>query len=189
MKQQGELGRAWCGERMPLEKIEAFFEEFPWVLRYVDGQPVKRVYVSRIEPAFLDYKPLMVSMGKGGYYLEDIFLLDKDGKGVVREVEEIVYHRKYFLFGPRVGRPEWRRIGCSVSKDTTVGNSLCSLKTEAEKVCFALSYCKYTEAVIIYKSPKGFSIPGWIKQKIAAEVDAFRKECVEIDAEAARLSM
>ncbi|MCX6735476.1 MAG: hypothetical protein NTZ13_00115 [Candidatus Parcubacteria bacterium] len=53
----------------------------------------------------------------------------------------------------------------------------------AERIVYLLSYFKYTETAIIYKTQKGYSVPEWIKAQIERERLQFKKEVEAIDRE------
>ncbi|MCX6739138.1 MAG: hypothetical protein NT098_03765 [Candidatus Parcubacteria bacterium] len=145
---------------MPQTKIDAFLEEFPLVRNYLKNVPIKQVYVSKIEPALLNYTPRLVNVApfwhlRPDWQEEQIIFFDQDGN----TLHEI-------------------KLGIKI------GSSLKCMDAElAERIVYLLSYFKYTETVIIYKSPKGYSVPGWIKAQIASERLQFKKEVEAIDQE------
>jgi len=141
---------------MPRTKIDAFFEEFPWLQTSLSLR-ISQIYVSRIEPSILEYRP----MQKKHWFYEDDYevmrFLDKEG-----------LHLKSLH--------PW--------ENKTVGEFIhCYLEEFRERVSYILSTFRYTNAAIIYKSPKGISIPKWIEKLIADEKAKIHAEVEAIDAE------
>ncbi len=147
-------------EEMPRTKIDAFLEEFPHVRNYLKNLPLKKVYVSRIEPAFLNYVPRLLNAApfwslRPSWQQEQIIFLDEDGNAL----HEI-------------------KLGVSI------GSSVECMEAElAERIVSILSYFSYTKTAILYKTPKGYSVPGWIKAQIMNERLLFKKEVETIDQE------
>jgi hypothetical protein len=175
---------------MPFTKIEGFLKEFPWITKYISRANIRQVYASRITPEIMSD-----NLSECGYAGEQVFLLDAIGY-VVNHVEkrEVVIpahsRRKFFFFGPVMYIPDERvRItdtyqGRNTEYHSHIKDILDDLKNDANKVSFVVSYFRLTQAVIIYKVPKGITLSVWIKQQIEAEQAGFKQECEAIDAEA-----
>ncbi len=158
------------GREMPKLKIDAFFEEFPWLGHYVPRQGVQKVFVSRMEQEILTLRAK-----RGLFYPmpdEKLLLLDKDGKSIATVAVEI-------------GR--WRRFWDQLYElppdhGPTIEEALMTLKEGANDVSMILSY--FNGNVIIYKAPKGFSVGGWVRQQSDMERQALKAQSAAIDAEA-----
>lgn len=184
-------------ESMPTTKIEGFFREFPWAEKYVRKDLVEKVFVSRIEPRLLDYKPRC--WRERAYLEEEIFLVDKDGKAIGPEITEPVYSRKHRFWGPlTLQKTVVKKKAGQVQMDETIGEALRNLGEDAEKIRFILSRYfpsllfldsegRRRGVVILYKAPQDVSIPAWIERQIEIEKAAFGDECAAIDAEAEKL--
>lgn len=173
------------GESMPTTKIKAFLREFPWVNDYIDGG-ICQVYVSRVEPELFYRKLKYVDVGGlegAALVFEKAFLLDENHELVSLEKEGFYYRKKYFFFGPNILCKRTIKITGEV-KNTSIKSVLDKMGERAESVYYILSYWEHTGGVIVYKSPKGMSIPEWIEKQIASERANFQKELAEIDAEA-----
>lgn len=158
---------------MPPTKIQAFMEEFPWVKKHVHAQePIIQVYVSRMESSFLNYSPEEFDIGDVDHVKERIFLLNEENEVVTAEVER--RRKKFFLFGPVVS--EIKKIYGIVSHDSLVGSTVERFEEKADSIHFILSYYGHTEAVIIYKLPKGVSLKQWIENEIKQEKEKLRSE-------------
>lgn len=159
-----------CPEPMPPTKIQAFKDQFPWIKRYVTG-PIAQVYVSRVEPSLLNYS---LGWGLEGFFwvYEKIYLLDEKGEIISVEIKRP--GKKYFLFGPIVSKT--RKVTGVVRYGSSVCSILDGLGEKADSVHFILSYFEYTQAVIVYKLPKGISMLQWIQNDIESEGANFQKE-------------
>ncbi len=158
MQEQQHHGRGTAA--MPQTKIDAFLEEFSFVRSYLKNVPIKQVYVSKIEPALLNYAPRLVNTAHFWHLLTDwkeeqIIFFDEDGNAL-HEIK----------LGVKIG-----------------GSLKCMNEELAERIVYLLSYFKYTETAIIYKSPKGYSVPEWIKAQIEIGRLQFKKEVEAIDRE------
>lgn len=150
---------------MTHSKIDAFFEEFPWLKNFVDTTYYKSFYVSRVEPALLEYQPIKRNVSSWPFCQEWVYellvLLDKEG-----DVITILFDLK----------------------NKTVGEHIEILpRVSREKISYVVSRFGYTNAVIIYKPPKGFSIPEWIEALKEEEKAKMRAEIAEIDKEGENL--
>lgn len=145
-------------------KIDGFFEEFPWLDKYLSNRyEIGQLYVSRIEPSILELQRLERTVLCGNWFFseksimrERILFLDERGEmiAIVEEVGE------------------------------TVGDAIHRISAfNAKRIAFIVSFFQYTDAVIIYKSPAGISVPKWIEKQIADEKAMFHAEVEAIDAE------
>jgi len=151
---------------MSKTKIDAFFEEFPWLNDFVSDRYDKSFYVSRVEPALLEYRPIKRDISpwplRAEWVYEHLRFLDKKG-----------------------GLTSLRFL-----ETITIGEQIDRFSKEiAKKISYILSDFSYTKAVIIYKSPKGFSIPAWIEMLVAQEKAKIHAEVESIDAEGENLSI
>jgi len=201
------------GDHMPSTKIDAFFAEFPWVGKFLSQSSVRQVYVSRISPEIIgrdlesvvNREVVRTEADFGGVFnvYEDrrhgevLYLLDGEGSLVnldtvtVKEIPAVPAHRKYWICGPMVPAVPARqerleRSDVSGKIDTGhLGTRLHALKEKADAVRFILSYWDQSGAAILYKVPKGITLPVWIKQQIDAEQAALKEQCQAIDFEVA----
>jgi hypothetical protein len=147
---------------MEQTKINGFFEEFNWLDRHLNRN-VGQIYISKIEPSLLRYqlmrlidilwKPFPVKEE----IFEEFYLLDKSGETIISLASFLP--TLYDAFDDFL------------------------LEEVANEVVFAISYWSYTNAAIIYKSPKGISVPKWIEKQIADEKAKIHAEVEAIDAE------
>lgn len=184
MLTQEELSRNQGGgsgipKSMPPTKIKAFLEEFPWIEKLVK-KPITQVYVSKVEPLFLNYSPemldgdLILSLFFGFKSMcENIYLLDKEGKIIITDAER--HRKKYFIFGPIISKI--KKFFSVVRQGSTIYSALEELGEKANLVHFIVSYYEYTEAVIVYKLPKGISMLEWIQNEIESDKTKFRNAC------------
>lgn len=172
---------------MPSSKIKAFLEEFPWIRKIVK-KPIAQVYVSRLEPMFLNYSPefqnnelveaIFFPLSKYVFRTyENIYLLDKDGKIIIVEVKK--HRKRYFIFGPMISKV--KKFPAVVRWGSTVHSMLDKMGGKADSVRFILSYYEYeyedTRTVIVYKLPKGVSMLKWIQGEVEMERGRFQNVC------------
>lgn len=149
--------------KMPHIKIDAFFEEFPWLWKKVsDSEHYKHsYYVSRVDQSILDYRPMCMNRAwipfREDWDSEYLRFLNKNGE----------------------------QLTClTYIDDKTVGDYIEHFpKMFTEEISFILSYMEYTNTVIIYKPPKGICIPAWIETLIAREKALLKNEISAIDDE------
>ena len=174
---------------MPSTKLEGFKQEFGWIwkhVRSVSHSGIGRVYVSRIEPSIMNSRRMRVDVGSlvAVYSWEYIWLLDENGEVVTCDSKETVYRRKYVFWGEKISRTKMRRVRGFVNEEATIEDTLCNLGEKANSVQFVLSYFERTATAIIYKAPKGASVPEWVRQQIDVERATIQAACAKIDAEA-----
>jgi hypothetical protein len=173
---------------MPPTKIRAFFQEFPKVReRVIRG--IAQAYVSRVEPDLLNYSPDSEDVGVelGDWVYEELLLLDENFELVTASFNKLCQRRKCWFFGPKISYTKTVKVTGKVRGSSTVNNVLDNLGEEAtRRVHFIFSYWRYTDAVILYKSPKGLSVGEWIKKQIESERSNLQKTSANIDAEASR---
>ena len=157
-----ERVKKWKEEGRLME--EGFFEEFPFLRKFIyilsclPKSPPHQYYVSRIESSLLNYRPIQLQMipffGKTTY--EYVWFLSEKG-GVID-----------------VGAGDCWTIGEVISRLSP---------KSSEEIAFVLSGFAHTNAMIIYKSPAGISVPKWIEKQIADEKEKIHAEVEAIDAE------
>ena len=157
-----------------------------WLLKKGQGHPVIQFYVSRIEKGFLSIIPAPKEVIAVNPQEEWIFFADKNGE--VLFWKEKVRKRTSRLFF-------WRKElieeeVCCVPHKCSVGDVLSSrLGDRVKEIYYAVSWYSGTLAVIVYKSPKDFSIVEWLealKKKAEAEV---AEEVRKIDEEPTKLGI
>ncbi len=163
--------------QMPFMKIQAFFDEFPWVRKQIGNSPVRKVYVSVAEPEITAYRlerrdvgPLVVE-----YVNEKIYLLDKRGNLITLEQEVL---KKWWFFGPET--INFKTTHGIVFPNLLVGEVIRDFWKRANDIQYLLSYYRVTRAVIIYKLPKKVSLKRWFDDQVALERKQFREEIVAI---------
>ena len=143
---------------MPRPKIDGHFGEFSWLKKFVSPR-ISQIYISRIDPILLDYRPIT----KKHWFKEDeheiILFLDGNGKHLTS-----VAHWENVTVGEHMNMKEFS-------------------KEFLTQIAFVLSTFTYTDAAIIYKSPAGISVPKWIEKQIADEKAKIHAEVEAIDAE------
>jgi hypothetical protein len=166
---------------MPRGKIEGFETEFRWVRDYVTG-PIAQAYVSVAEVELIDIHLHYIEREyEYGYekFQEEIFLLNESGNLITAISTQTVWHRKYWGLGSKIPKQQTVRFDGKVSGGT-IRDALSILGDKSQFVRIILSYWEYTQAVIIYKLPKGVSIAELLKQKVEFERTLFRKVFDEI---------
>ena len=181
-------------QRMPQEKIGAFFRELPWLHVWLDNENrrdkeaglspivITQIYVSGIDLSFGNLQPIKCEKStqidrKGNtfyrtkgmsadFHFEEIYLLGENGSVLEYEVERVSYRRKYFFFGKEEIRKKysWRAIAHAF-RDDTMDDAMARLGDSVVLVKYAVSYCAYTRALIIYKPPRGFGIFEWLMKQ------------------------
>lgn len=164
---------------MPRTKIEGFLEEFQWVRNHVKG-PIVQGYVSVAEAELIDIPLRYIERGDGDEkFQEKVFLLDESGNPVTAIGTKTIWRRKYWGFGSKIPEQRMVRFGGLVS-EKTIREVLSIIGDKGDFIRIILSYWEYTQAVILYKLPKGTSIFELLRLKIEIERNSFRKEFEEI---------
>jgi len=168
---------------MPPTKVQAFLEEFPWIRKHVN-EPIAQVYVSRVESSILNYFLHSIDIEMFSRMWEKITLLNEKGEEVIGEIKK--WRKKFFFWGPPVARI--KRISGTIPHHDfrtgytpSVGTITERLGEKADSVRFLLSYYSYTQAVIVYKLPKGISMRQWIKNETELEKARLRGEVDSIN--------
>lgn len=193
--------------------IRAFLEEFPFVLsiqvgewcgfpdewcachdcsevgihhhpKYLSENEIESVKVSKISPEFLEMCPLYNGATGSEVDIADsyrIFLLNKDGVVLTEVVQslDITHNEAHTDDEDEIGE--------------CVGEALLRLDNPDE-VMLAISIHTGYEIrnhssvggceVVLYTSPKGFTLKGWIEKKLMIEAEKIKATIAEIDAEA-----
>lgn len=168
----------WCSNH---GCTETGYHSHPTFIREDDVEEVK---VNRISPEFLHIRAWYRGATGSLVGIDDserVFLLDKDGRVLV-EVEQsrdVIHNEPY--------------VDDEYEERETVGEALLRLKSP-DDVMYAVSIHTGYEirnhqsvggnAVILYKSPKGFTLKDWVEEqerRAKAQVEAM---VAEIDAEA-----
>jgi len=134
----------------------SFLRKFIYVLSCLPKSPPHQYYVSRIESSLLGYRPMKLQTIPvfGKTIYEYVWLLSEDGSAI------------------------------DVVNGYTIGEAINGLSPKSrEEISFVLSGFAYTNAMIIYKSPAGISVPKWIEKQIAAEKAKIHAEVEAIDEE------
>jgi hypothetical protein len=168
-------------------KLKAFDKQFPWAKDYING-PIVQVYVQGIEPELISRRLSEIqtkriffdSFGPGiepkDHLRERAFLLDKNFKLVTNSRTETCLARKSFLgirFGPKIPVP--RIVEFDGTTTFSIGSAIEELGEKGELVEIILSYWEYTQAVIIYKLPKGENLKDLVGSLTEDERLSFEK--------------
>jgi len=134
----------------------SFLRKFIYVLSCLPKSPPHQYYVSRIESSLLGYRPMELQTIPifGKTEYEHVWFFSEDGRFI------------------------------DSARGWAIGEAIGELSPEkSEKIAFILSGFSYTNAMIIYKSPAGISVPKWIEKQIAAEKAKIHAEVEAIDEE------
>jgi hypothetical protein len=165
---------------MPITKISAFLEEFPWVKRYVHPRDISRVFVSRIGSGLLD-KNLAAKVGDC-FVQEMLLLLDEKYELVSLSKKIPLPHRRFFT-GSKVIINKTVTFSGRVEHWTTISKAFDFLGQEVSRIRFIFSYFRPTGTVIIYRPPKEFTITDWMRAQIETERKHLQTELQEIENE------
>lgn len=171
---------------MPLTKLQAILEEFPWISRYVSPLYLSRIYVSRITPEIFTYQ-----CGQWGHCssaFEKILLLDGESELAIFRSEVVRSHRRLWVGPRRVVRKRSIFTG-KVAWRSSVHETLRLLGPAASRVRFILSYFVPNQTAIIYKSPRDFTIEQWVQALINKERKEVQAEVKLIDGEALNVTL
>ncbi len=166
---------------------EAFVSQFSFLFHgenpVANGWLVEEVRVSRVDEALLEKTPMYDGATGSRVGIDDnekIFLFDKEGN-LLTEVEQAGYCRHN---ESHCDDEEW--------DGEAVGEAL--LRVDAKDVYYVVTvHTGYRirdhhsvggYSVTLYKPPKGFSLPEWVKERRRRAAQAISAEIAEIDAEA-----
>ncbi len=157
---------------MNYSKVIAFFQEFPFLRKFLEVNRVGSVKVQRID------RGLMIKTPQTRWYSSYVssqsayMLLDKDGT----ELATVGFVRRRW-WDPR-----------RECLEETIGDAIARLGNRADEIFFILysnpmfqSGGFKTYEVTLYKLPKGFTIRGWLEEEIIRERVAIRAESEAID--------
>ncbi|MFA6047770.1 MAG: hypothetical protein WCV59_02765 [Parcubacteria group bacterium] len=142
---------------MSEKRRDAFFEEFPWLSKYVKlkhRKYIRSIKVSRADKDLLGRTALseFIDKGEDSYYIfEQLVLLDENGDILKRELPS----EDFSIWRPCT----WRRhrfIVGRVTEPHTVAECIVSLGSESERIAFIFSV--FCNNLVIYKPPKKFNI-------------------------------
>lgn len=169
--------------RMPFTKIEPFMKQFPWVGDYVKD-PIYQVYVQGVDADLISRRLAWIEKTICGwddtttYFVnEKMCLLDENFKLVTSERPETHWVRKYRFLGIKFGSKVQRERIVHFDGTTTssVWNALKELGDKGKFVRALLSYWEYTQAVIIYKLPKGENLKDFVDSEMEKERVGFAR--------------
>jgi hypothetical protein len=136
---------------------------------------IRQIYVQGIDSSFLDYAPVSCTRreqtieGSKVYFsnikdpkfqTETIYFLDSEGKVLDYEVEFKYPKTRKFIFWI-TQRPPGKDMLRAIARGSigegslTVDNALGGMKERCFEVKYAVSYCEYTKALIVYRPPRG----------------------------------
>ena len=167
-------------------KVNAFFNEFPFLNALVEGGPreVDEVKVARIDRHLLELVPKYEGSTGSLVGIDDserIFLLDSNGEVLAepRQATDITHNEAH--------RDDEEEEG------ETVGEALLCLE-DPNTVAYAVSihtgydirdhYSVGGCSVVVYKPPKGFTLQEWIEEQKRRAKEMLDAQIAEIDAEA-----
>jgi len=159
-------------EQFSISTINIFFEEFPWLNKYISDRFSKSYYISNIEADILSYRPIKKNclhcrLNKHSISNEEFMLIINNGDILIK-----VRHNK---ISDRAD---------SIKK--TIDETLFFLKSKpfSFQITHMLSYYICTNAAIVYKPPKGFTVDEWLNcLPVKEEKTTTQKEIDEIDKE------
>jgi len=176
-------------------RIEAFFNEFEWLKKYIEPREVGEVSVGRINsemiysgpPIYREERidwshpgdPLGCSGPESGhyynYYRERWLLIDQKGDLLGEVGKKIIHPRKpnYRWWRPST----WRRV--EKYRSGGLGLALARLGENSGDVTFVLALQSPEERkqeVKVYKSPKNFSLKDWVGQLKTAEDNKLKQQ-------------
>jgi hypothetical protein len=196
---------------MPQTKIDAFFTEFPWLIKYTSPQDAKCLYVKRVDDSILTQYP---STATERVYDHDLFFGHEDRilEAIVRFLDEggneLLQVGRWELVTPakvipakpacwfRKARPavevpekrKWRHGSETIESALKRLGEMCDEKNKGFFILSVLPSSYYGSLVTIYKAPKGYNLISWI----SAEHERARREikavCADIDADAGRIT-
>lgn len=160
---------------MPRSKLEAFYQEFPWLETLVRKCPSLMINVQRIDLEL--FKRKRESEDVGLFFTETVYeklyALDATGKPVGMVGYEILLREKGFWAG---FKPTVRFI-----RGDTLEGLFYRLGIDAPLVEFVVSINK--ESVTIYKAPKNMTILAYIHNEIQKAQEEIRTQLEEINKE------
>ena len=174
--------------KMPVTKIEPFKKQFPWVRDYVEG-PISQVYVQGVGADLIGHRLAWIEKkicgfdGDDTYFVDEkMYLLDENFKLVTSERPETYLVRKYRFLGIKFGSKVQRKRIVHFDGTTTfsVMSALEEIGEKGKSVHILLSYWEYTQAVIIYKLPKGDNLKDWVDREMENERVGFARAYNEI---------
>ena len=164
------------GNVMPVTKIRALFEEFPWLQQYASPTKATAIYVRRVDESILGDPQQGQELTSCPSYdgerevrtvVAKVRILDPNGVELMRVGQTLVSTAKLpwyiALFGPAQPEHQVRRF------DETVYDALLRLGSSADKHKghFMISIIKFSsgeEHVTVYKAPKGMDLVTWLEK-------------------------
>ena len=197
------------GKPMPQTKIDAFFKEFPWLIKYTSPQVAKCLYVKRVERSILTQYPCTATevflredffIGKEYHHLEaTVRFLDESGNELLQVGRwEVVIPAKvipakparwFHKARPAVEVPEKRKWRHGSETIQSALKRLGEMSDEKNKGFFILSVLPsscYGSLVTIFKTPKGYDLISWIAAEFERERQEIKAQCAGIDADLER---
>ncbi len=165
-------------DTMSRSKIAAFFREFPRLEVFVNENDVHSVRVSRVDRDLMAKVPEdePVNCLFQDHVLGQYTILDKNC-GRMTSVGIRLVENKWWWGGFLR-----KKIFRSKHFEETVGDAIARLGDRVEMACFVLHCSPTDRALTLYKSPKGFSIKGWLEEEIRQEQAKIQDEVQAIDA-------
>lgn len=159
--------------KMPQAKIRDFLRKFGWVKKHVKG-PIAQVFDSAVEPALFRYRPLMVDKSANDdlsklpvWIREKIYFFDEEGEVVTVKKKITVKEKRFFgRWGQMVEKEKVRKIVGIVDQSSKISEVFMDFGAEAARVHHIISYCRYTQAVIVYRICKEF-----FRSKLLKEIE------------------
>jgi hypothetical protein len=189
--------------RMPYSKIQAFLKEMPWLKYFLeaeekrnkdfqvlgDGINVQQIYVSGVDYSFLELTPFCdtpktdCSSRTSLFCGETIYFVNSQGEVAEYKNSSVTYKRKYWLFGEKQEiRKEysWRAIvRYGAGYGMTIPTMICTVLDQGSPVQYAVSYWSHTNALIVYRDPKGIPLFKSITQQTNEQYQALITEEVQ----------
>lgn len=153
-------------------KIQAFFEEFPWLSNYYNKKYIESILISRVDVDILREK-------RGSQYEEEndgaIIILEENGDLIGKVGKVIVEKTK------KTSAWNFLRWGLRDSYLLYSETVLSAIERFGPKKPVHFIIARNSRDLIIYKSPKGYSVQEWIKYINDLEHKVIRAECEGID--------
>ncbi len=150
------------------EKVYAFYEEFPWLEKYIEPEGIYSINVSRINHTFLNTYPRRWVDVNCFLHEEKVHFLDENGE-CLETVGRIPPKPDATFRWWKIWK--WFQRMDKIVEETPSG-TLERMGNESSRVHFILFFSEhvagcdsvYPRRVIIYKSPKGFTLKNWAEQ-------------------------
>lgn len=149
-----------------MSKTESIFREFPFLSKFISKTNLSSFQVCRVDGDLLNQKRQVWSLAADTAY-ERVVLLDREGNELTR-LGKFISTKKHWW--------QWKK-GFYIER---VADAILYLKEKgtAKEVFFVLSI--FMGDVVIYKSPKGFTILEYFEERMRRERQAVQRVIAKI---------